>query len=142
MGDRAHHEPDPGPPPVPVNRPRILLAEDERVVRVVIVRSLEEAGYSVVAVENGWEAWREAQNHSFHLLVTDHLMPMMGGKHLVQRVRGLFPQMPVILISGNFLREDTPTEYPADIPMLSKPFENEVLISEIRRLLNGELKST
>jgi two-component system cell cycle response regulator CpdR len=116
---------------------RILVAEDEAVVRRVLARALEEAGYLVVAVENGWEAWRQVQNEPFDLLVTDHVMPLLGGKKLVENVRGLHPSMPVILVSGNFIKGDTPGEYPSDIVMLAKPFQNEVLVRAVKDLLGG-----
>ena len=93
---------------------RILVAEDESIIQRVLVRILEEVGYETVAVENGWEGWRQAQNQSFDLLVTDHVMPIMGGMQLVKLVRERFPAMPVIVVSGNFIRGDTPSEYPPD----------------------------
>lgn len=114
---------------------RILVAEDEEVVRRVLARTLEDAGYLVVAVENGWEAWRQVQNEPFDLLVTDHVMPLLGGKKLVEQVRGLNPAMPVILVSGNFIKGDTPGEYPTDVVMLAKPFQNEVLVRAVKDLL-------
>jgi CheY-like chemotaxis protein len=117
---------------------RILVAEDEALIQRVLVRTLEEAGFAAVAVENGWEGWRQAQNQPFDLLVTDHVMPIMGGKQLVQLVRGQFPAMPVIVVSGNFIKGDTPSEYPSDAVLLAKPFQNETLVRTVRMLLEGQ----
>ena len=114
---------------------RILVAEDETVIQRMLVRILEEAGYVAVAVENGWEGWRQAQNQSFDLLVTDHVMPIMGGMRLVKLVRERFPAMPVIVVSGNFIKGDTPSEYPADAVLLAKPFQNETLVRAVQTLL-------
>ena len=116
---------------------RILVAEDEMIIQRMLVRILEEAGYMAVAVENGWEGWRQAQNQSFDLLVTDHVMPIMGGMRLVKLVRELFPAMPVIVVSGNFIKGDTPSEYPADAVLLAKPFQNETLVRTVQKLLSA-----
>jgi CheY-like chemotaxis protein len=118
-----------------MSRGRILVVEDEAVVRQLVARTLESEGYEVVAVENGWEAWRQVQNQPCDLLVTDHLMPLMGGNKLVKLVRELYPSIPIVLISGNFLKEDTPTQYPLDVVMLVKPFHGDVLVDTVRRLL-------
>lgn len=118
-----------------MSRERILVVEDEAVVRQLVARTLESEGYEVVAVENGWEAWRQVQNQPCDLLVTDHLMPLMGGNKLVKLVRELYPSLPIVLISGNFLKEDTPTQYPLDVVMLAKPFHGDVLIDTVRGLL-------
>jgi FixJ family two-component response regulator len=69
------------------------------------------------------------------LLVTDHVMPLLGGKRLVEQVRGLYPAMPVVLVSGNFIKGDTPGDYPSDVVMLAKPFQNEVLVRAVGGLL-------
>jgi DNA-binding NtrC family response regulator len=113
---------------------RILVAEDEEGVAQVVVRSLKEAGYEVVRAVNGWEAWREAQNQAFDLLVTDHVMPLMTGNHLVKRVREQYPTMPVILVTG-YSAVDTPTQYPEDVTIMYKPFKSQSLIEEVRKLL-------
>ena len=113
---------------------RILVAEDEDTVAQVVIRTLKEAGHEVVRAENGWEAWREVQNQPFDLLVTDHVMPMMTGNHLVKRVRELYPAMPVILVTG-YTDHETPTAYPGDITIMYKPFKHPALIAEVERLL-------
>ena len=114
---------------------RILLADDEAVVRAVLVRTLEAEGYEVITADNGWEAWRQIQNQPVDLLITDHVMPMMSGVKLVNRARGIYPALPVILVSGFFTRGDTPTEYPEDVVMLAKPFTSDLVLDAIRRLL-------
>ena len=120
-----------------MSQERILVVEDESVVRQLVARTLEVEGYQVVLAENGWEGWRQAQNQTFDLLVTDHLMPLMGGNKLVKLVRDINPVIPIILISGNFLKEDTPTQYPSDVVMLAKPFHGDALIHTVRQMLES-----
>jgi DNA-binding response OmpR family regulator len=116
--------------------PRIVLvADDEPMVLTILSRELLEAGYRVITAGDGWEAWRQAQNQPFDLLITDHVMPMMSGAQLVKKVRAERPAVPVIMISGNFADPDTPTGYPPDVVMMYKPFTGEKMIAEVRRLL-------
>jgi len=80
----------------------ILLVEDEPLLRSVIRESLELGGYRVLEAANGQEAldalsrWRGPVD----VLVTDIVMPVMGGAELIRQVRQRQPGMPVVLISG------------------------------------------
>ncbi len=66
---------------------RILVAEDERISRRALSRTLESWGHAVTAVENGALAWAAVQEQSFDVVVTDWDMPEMTGPELVRRIR-------------------------------------------------------
>lgn len=116
-------------------RSKILLADDEPMLREVNSRSLREGGYDVTLAADGWSAWREAQNRVFDLIITDHLMPHMTGAELIKRVREVFPSLPIIMITGYFTEPDTPVGIPEDVTMIYKPFSGESLLAEVGRLL-------
>ena len=116
---------------------RILLADDEPAVREIVARSLREGGYEVTATEDGWQAWREAQNQPFDLVITDHMMPLMSGTELIKRVRAAFPSLPIIMITGYFIDPDTPAGLPADITVLYKPFTGDTLLTEVGRIMTA-----
>jgi len=81
----------------------VLLVEDEPMLRELGLTVLEELGYRVFTAENGREALRllaENPGVSIDLLLTDVVMPEMGGKELVDRLRPLSPQTKVIFCSG------------------------------------------
>src|SRR5207253_3012181 len=81
----------------------VLLVEDEETVRHIAVRALRELGYTVLEAANGVEALRVAEAHlpePVHLLVTDVVMPHLGGKELFDQLAPRFPGLRVIFVSG------------------------------------------
>jgi two-component system cell cycle sensor histidine kinase/response regulator CckA len=80
----------------------VLLAEDEPSVRALAATVLRDAGYTVVEAANGADALRAAEGHEgpVHLLLTDLVMPGMGGRELARRLREARPGLPVVFMSG------------------------------------------
>ncbi|SMX30243.1 Blue-light-activated protein [Pelagimonas phthalicica] len=81
---------------------RILLAEDEEAVRLVLVQSLEKMGYDVCAANSGDAAYLHfVQDQDFDLVLTDIVMPgKLQGPELCAKIRNDSPDMPVIFMSG------------------------------------------
>ena len=79
---------------------RILLAEDDQVMREYLTRALERAGYFVSAVDRGTAALPLLQTESFDLLLTDIVMPEMDGIELAQRAGEMVPDLRVMFITG------------------------------------------
>jgi DNA-binding NtrC family response regulator len=80
----------------------ILLVDDDRVVRGVFARILSQAGLSVVPVESGAGAIELLRSgRRFDVIVSDLVMPGVGGTALLQYVRQLGLAVPVIIVSGN-----------------------------------------
>jgi two-component system cell cycle sensor histidine kinase/response regulator CckA len=81
----------------------VLLVEDEPMLRELGLTVLEELGYRVIAAENGVEALRLVEENAYapiDIVLTDVIMPGMGGKELVERLLPLFPKTKVIFCSG------------------------------------------
>jgi PAS domain S-box-containing protein len=125
------------PAPQPEGSAKVLLAEDEPAVRAMAARVLADAGYEVVVASNGEEALGIVQHHpdAFALLVTDVVMPRMGGIELAAAARALCPGLGVLLVSGY-----------ADVPaldrvqrggesFLAKPFTAGALVRRVREIL-------
>ena len=109
----------------------ILVVEDEDEVRHMIVRSLEEQGYRVVAARDGVPALALlTRDPSIDLVITDIGMPNMGGLTLARRAT-LVARPPVLLFISGY------DQNPAEIPgaLLAKPFEPDTLLDEVRRCL-------
>ena len=85
---------------------RILLVDDEPSIRVVLSAVLEDAGYNVDVAEHGFDALRKIQNAVPDLVITDLRMPNMNGFELLAVLRERFPELPTIVISGEFLISD------------------------------------
>ncbi len=117
---------------------RILLAEDDPVVNKHLTHSLRRAGFSVDSVCNGEEALTAFGRHSYHVVVSDILMPRLGGLELTRRLRQLVPSLPVVLISGSNPEESVIQQLPNDrIVYLQKPFSSSQLVATVHGLLSG-----
>ena len=115
----------------------VLLVEDEPEVRKVIRQQLTELGYPVLEAANGLEAAAMLEAvEDIALLVSDTVMPGMGGRELATLARRLHPQLPILLITG-YATGDAPATAP-DIPTLRKPFERAALASAIATLDHPE----
>src|SRR5262249_19354283 len=80
----------------------VLLAEDEAIVRELAATALEQAGYEVVPATGGLEAlaYCQSAHASVDVLLTDMVMPGMGGRELAERLVAERPGTPVVLMSG------------------------------------------
>jgi CheY-like chemotaxis protein len=98
----------------PDGRFRLLVVDDDEAIREIISAMLTEQGYEIVTAEDGQQALELLPQFRPHLLVTDLRMPRMAGDELVRIVRESFPQLPVIVVSGEFLPDEFPTSFQAD----------------------------
>ena len=113
---------------------RILLAEDDRVMREYLTRALERSGYAVSAVDRGTAAIPLLQTEPFDLLLTDIVMPEMDGIELAQRASEIAPGMRVMFITGFAAVALKAGVGPPHAKVLSKPFHLRDLVAEIDRL--------
>ena len=121
-------------------RETVLLVEDEPLVGRLAERVLTEAGYTVVYASNGLEA-RERfgeQRGAIDLLVTDVVMPRMGGLQLAGLLRAEQPGLRVLFLSGYNDGAVLNGRAGSGTGFLGKPFTAEALSSEVRRLLDAE----
>jgi DNA-binding response OmpR family regulator len=129
-------EPDSAPPQCQSRRPsRILVVEDERLVRKVTAKKLIESGYEVDDAEDGEAAWRALQCNSYDLLITDNKMPKVTGVELIRKVRAARMALPIIMATGAEPEEVThnPSLQPAAV--LLKPFTLKSLLETVRTIL-------
>jgi two-component system, cell cycle sensor histidine kinase and response regulator CckA len=117
----------------------ILLAEDEPLVRSMVVTVLRDQGYNVLETTNGAEALQVAQEHSageIQLLLSDIVMPGMNGIELARRFRDLFPGVRILLMSGYTDELDLRGALPdPSIEFLPKPFSPQELAEKVRQVL-------
>jgi DNA-binding response OmpR family regulator len=117
---------------------RVLVAEDDAVVRGMIARLLVEEGYDVVVAPDGREAVRLAhEGLPFDLLITDIRMPGMDGWELSRRLRERWPSLPVLYISGFDAELTHVTENTTTGTFLRKPFDLDEMLSRVARLIDG-----
>jgi two-component system cell cycle sensor histidine kinase/response regulator CckA len=118
----------------------LLLVEDEAAVRASVRRLLEWHGYTVLEARNGADALRvyEAHEKGIDLVLTDIVMPEMGGHELVERLRALRPGLRVLFMSGYAERAFTSNgSIPPGMGFVEKPFTVETLMRRLREVLDG-----
>ena len=116
--------------------PKILLAEDDNDMRRFLVKALQNAGYDVVAFDNGRSAYERIREEPFTLLLTDIVMPEMDGIELARRATELDPDLKVMFITGFAAVALNPdSNAPKDAKVLSKPFHLKDLVNEVEKLL-------
>lgn len=116
----------------------LLLVDDSAGVRSVLQRLLTMAGYTVLAASDGANALAVAERHDgpIDLLLTDVVMPRMGGRELVAALRASRPDTKVIFISGYPSDEAIRAEIAAgSVAFLQKPFTNDELLAAIANAL-------
>jgi len=114
----------------------VLVAEDEALVRELVQRALLRAGHDVLLAANGEEALALAEAHTFDVLVTDVVMPHLGGRELVQRLAVSHPTAPILFMSGYASEgEHLTTAANGRAAILNKPFTANQLVRAVESLL-------
>lgn len=121
-----------------MNETKILIAEDDKNMRLSLDVCLRAAGFNVQAVDDGssaLELLEAAQPGEYGLLITDIVMKKMNGIRLIDEVRRKFPDMPQIVITGYNTRDTATTLKNRKCKaVLYKPFSEEALVDEIRKV--------
>jgi DNA-binding NtrC family response regulator len=121
----------------PVKQGTILVVEDEEQVRTLIVRLLEKRGYSVASAENGRLALEAARRDfdSISLVITDMIMPEMGGQALLEVLRKERPALPVICMTGYSREELADSETMRDAEFIEKPFTPGAFLDQVDQIM-------
>jgi two-component system cell cycle sensor histidine kinase/response regulator CckA len=144
MADDASRDARVAPPAPPAERAggheTILLVEDDQNLRTVVARMLERFGFTVLTATNGRQALAICDTHAatIDLLITDVIMPELGGPELVEHLaeRGVF--LRVLYMSGYsdqaLLRR---IAFSPTTQLLRKPFTLDALLKAVREILDG-----
>jgi PAS domain S-box-containing protein len=120
----------------------VLIVEDDDSLRKLAQKSLQPHGYRVLVAENGEDALRISKEHEgpIDLLITDVVMPKMGGKEVAERLQPLYPRMKAIYMSG--YTDGTIVNHGVLAPglnFLEKPFSPKGLARKVRKVLNKQI---
>jgi PAS domain S-box-containing protein len=132
----SHH----GMPEMPRGSETVLLVEDEEGVRALARHVLAGCGYTVLEAHDGGEAVRIAGGHTgrIDLLVTDVVMPRMGGREVAARLATLQPGIKILFLSG--YTDDAVVRHgilEAEVAFLHKPFSITSLAGKVREVLDS-----
>jgi two-component system, cell cycle sensor histidine kinase and response regulator CckA len=142
--------PAPAAQPVPVEAPApveplretILLVEDEAGIRALVRKILKRERYNVLEAGTGEEASRVAGSFDgrIHLLLTDVMLPGVGGRELAEGLRESLPDLKVLYVSG-FTDDESVRAggFPPGSKFLQKPFTLSALVGKVREALESEI---
>jgi DNA-binding response OmpR family regulator len=122
-----------------LERSKLLLVEDDALIREVMMTELAEAGFEVVAVMNGGEAFAELSEDAarFRAVITDiKLGAGPDGWDVGRRTREQVPEMPVIYLSGDSSHEWASKGVPESV-IIAKPFAAVQLVTAVSMLINN-----
>lgn len=118
----------------------VLLVEDDPTLRAVIRDLLEEGGYTVIDGITPEASLAVAQEHAgpIHLLLTDLVMPRIGGREVAERIQAVRPEVRVLYMSGY---TGAAAEYQGSLPdghaFVQKPFSLDTLLRKVRAVLDS-----
>ncbi len=117
----------------------VLVVDDQKGLCTLLCETLRNQGYTVLPASNGQEALQVVSGRMgrIDLVITDMVMPQMGGRELAQALRTLHPQTKILYMTGYTDREEDFRELSHIGAFLEKPFTPETLLHKIRETLEG-----
>ena len=114
---------------------RILLAEDDDVMREYLTRALERSGYAVTAVDRGTAALPLLEREAFDLLLTDIVMPGADGIEVARVAAARQPGLRIMFITGFAAVALSAAQASPQAKVLSKPVHLRDLVNEVERMV-------
>ena len=119
-----------------MEKKRILIADDDELMRTALTVSLAPCNYDIDVVENGYEAIIQMELRSYDLIISDYKMPGPDGLETLSRIARLNPEITRILLTGYATMESAIRATNEGLDgFLTKPFDNIELRSKIREII-------
>ena len=119
-----------------IHAQRILIADDDELIRHLISGVLSAAGFDVNAASDGEQAWEALHQKRYDLLITDNEMPRLAGTKLIEQIRQEGMSLPVIIASGSPSAESVHDNPQLQIAaVLAKPFDIREFLTIVRTAL-------
>ncbi|KPK77860.1 MAG: hypothetical protein AMJ89_01680 [candidate division Zixibacteria bacterium SM23_73] len=110
---------------------KILVADDDPIIRKLLCEVLTDDGHKVSAVTNGAQAVKEAQRERFELFFSDVHMPVMNGLETLRIMRSVFPQLTVVMMDSYPDQLVKQAENEGALTCIHKPFD----LKEVRNVI-------
>lgn len=112
---------------------RILLAEDDRNLGMILKAFLDSKGFSTTLCTNGEEAWNSFLANDFDLCITDIMMPVMDGIALAKQIKKANPTLPVLFLTAKREQNDILEGFEAGVEdYITKPFSMDELLARVK----------
>lgn len=121
-------------------KPRLLVVDDEPLLRKIIVQEFERRGWELTEASGAFEAHALLQKNSYELIISDVRMPQGNGVHLLEAIRLLPGQRPVVILMSGFSEV---IEYQAfrlgAAALYTKPFELKTFADQVEECFSDEI---
>lgn len=125
-----------------MSRPRILVLDDEEIVRMSCKKCLIPEGYDVDVAANGIEGLAMTENNRYDVILTDLKMPDMDGMEFLAKVKERHPDTKVIMITGySTVEHAVKAMRMGAYNYIEKPFTPDALIDAVKEAMSGEIKT-
>ncbi|WP_096155506.1 response regulator transcription factor [Bacillus sp. FJAT-45066] len=118
---------------------KILLAEDEEVLRMLVVDTLEDEGHDIVETSDGEEALKHIEEEAFDLIILDYMMPMLTGLEVIEKVMHI-PERKnskILMLSAKSQKNDQERVLQAGAThFMSKPFSPMELAQKVEEIIS------
>lgn len=129
----------------PQEKARILVAEDDPNLGIILAEYLEAKGYETTLAKDGVEGWKEFSSGKYDCCILDVMMPNKDGFTLAKEIRQVNDKVPIIFLTAKSMKEDTLLGFKAGgDDYITKPFSMEELLVRLKAILRrtkGEHKS-
>lgn len=117
----------------------LLIVDDEPLMTELFEKFMSKRGFRVLTAASGAEALRivEHEKERIRLILTDMSMPVMDGLMLARELARKAPSVPIMLATGHAADLDTTVEFPNIVSVVRKPYQNKVLVEQIREVLTA-----
>jgi two-component system, cell cycle sensor histidine kinase and response regulator CckA len=131
----------PHPPPRVSTSGTILIVDDEPMVRLVVARLLEEWDFHVLEADNGRTALQLAADFkgTLSMVITDLTMPYMDGYAFARAFRPLYPEVPILFMTGRSPNALVGSFFGTLENLLFKPFDPDAFLDAVARLLESHI---
>ena len=119
----------------------IIVADDDKAIRVVLDTALKRSGYEVTMAENAAGLWKLVQENYADLIITDVVMPDENAFDLIPKIKKINPNLPIIVMSAqNTLMTAITANELGAFDYLPKPFDIKELLSIVNRAISEKNK--
>lgn len=118
---------------------RVLVVDDDKIIRAFLQGCLEMNGYEVLCAEDGFQAFNlwQGDREVFDLIITDLRMPGMTGQQLIEKIRRIKPVQPFLAMSGEANEDEIEWLSDQQIFFIRKPFYPQKVLLFVSRVLSS-----
>jgi DNA-binding response OmpR family regulator len=120
---------------------RVLVVDEEETMRLLLTEVLEQQGFTVVQTCDSRQALSEMQRRHFDVVVTDYHIPHLNGLNLLRESRMVWPDIPVIIVSGTQENIDGMVAARGGYGWIRKPFDAGLLVGMVSNAVNPSVES-